>query len=41
MLGTLRGVVMIVEASRPSLIVTLSLPTKPPGMTVVSGLDGR
>jgi len=36
-----RGVVMIVEASRPSLIVTLALPTRPAGMTVVSGLDGR
>jgi hypothetical protein len=36
-----RGVVMIVTASRPSLIVTLTLPTRPAGMTVVSGLDGR
>ena len=40
-LANLRGVVMIVEASRPSLIVTLALPTRPAGMTVVSGLDGR
>jgi len=40
-LGTLRGVVMIVKASRPSLLVALTLPTKPAGMTVVSGLDGR
>jgi len=40
-LAKLRGVVMIVRASRPSLIVTLTLPTRPAGMTVVSGLDGR
>jgi hypothetical protein len=40
-LANLRGVVMIVQASRPSLIVTLTLPTRPAGMTVVSGLDGR
>jgi hypothetical protein len=40
-LHNLRGVVMIVQASRPSLIVTLTLPTRPAGMTVVSGLDGR
>jgi hypothetical protein len=40
-LANLRGVVMIVTASRPSLIVTLTLPTRPAGMTVVSGLDGR
>ncbi len=40
-LTTLRGVRMIVQASRPSLIVTLTLPTRPAGMTVVSALDGR
>jgi hypothetical protein len=40
-LSDLRGVVMIVKASRPTLVVTLTLPTKPAGMTVVSGLDGR
>lgn len=37
----LRGVVLIVRASRASLILTLTLPTRPAGMTVVSGLDGR
>jgi hypothetical protein len=37
----LPGVAIIVTASRPSLLVTLTLPTKPAGMTVVSGLDGR
>jgi hypothetical protein len=40
-LTDLRGVVMIVTASRPSLVVALTLPTRPAGMTVVSGLDGR
>jgi len=40
-LANLRGVVMIVRASRPTLIVTLTLPTRPAGMTVVSGLNGR
>ena len=40
-LARLRGVEMIVRASRPSLVVTLSLPTRPAGMTVVSALDGR
>ena len=40
-LANLRGVTLIVQASRPSLIVTLTLPTRPAGMTVVSGLDGR
>jgi hypothetical protein len=40
-LTDLRGVVMIVKASRPTLVVTLTLPTRPAGMTVVSGLDGR
>jgi hypothetical protein len=28
-------------ASRPSLEVALALPTRPAGMTVVAGLDGR
>ena len=37
----LRGVEFIVEASRPTLEVTLTLPTSPAGTTVVSGLDGR
>jgi hypothetical protein len=40
-LSSLRGVVMIVKASRPTLVVTLALPTRPAGMTVVGGLDGR
>ncbi len=40
-LANLRGVLLIVTASRPTLLVTLTLPTRPPGMTVVSGLDGR
>jgi hypothetical protein len=40
-LANLRGVAFIVEASRPSLEVTLTLPTTPAGKTVVSGLDGR
>ncbi|MGD0852136.1 MAG: DUF5719 family protein [Acidimicrobiales bacterium] len=40
-LSTLRGVQMIVTASRPTLVVTLTLPTRPPGMTVVPPLDGR
>jgi len=40
-LSSLRGVVMIVTASRPSLLVALTLPTKPAGMTVVAPLDGR
>ena len=40
-LANLRGVVMIVNASRPTLLVALTLPTRPAGMTVVSGLDGR
>jgi hypothetical protein len=40
-LANLRGVEFIVEASRPTLEVTLTLPTSPAGMTVVSGLDGR
>jgi hypothetical protein len=40
-LTNLRGVVMIVKASRPSLVVTLTLPTRPAGMSVVSALDGR
>jgi hypothetical protein len=40
-LANLRGAVFIVRASRPSLLVTLTLPTRPAGMTVVSGLDGR
>ncbi|HUZ42628.1 MAG TPA: DUF5719 family protein [Acidimicrobiales bacterium] len=37
----LRGLVMIVTASRPTLVVALSLPTRPAGMTVVSALDCR
>jgi hypothetical protein len=40
-LADLKGVMMIVKASRPTLLVTLTLPTTPAGMTVVSGLDGR
>jgi hypothetical protein len=40
-LTNLRGVVMIVKASRPTLVVTLTLPTRPAGMSVVSALDGR
>ncbi len=40
-LARLRGVEMIVKASRPTLVVTLSLPTRPAGMTVVAALDGR
>ena len=40
-LQNLRGTLLIVSSSRPTLIVTLTLPTKPAGMTVVSGLDGR
>jgi hypothetical protein len=40
-LANLRGVEFIVEASRPTLEVTLTLPTSPAGTTVVSGLDGR
>jgi len=34
-LADLRGVVMIVNASRPTLLVALTLPTRPAGMTVV------
>ena len=37
----LPGVAVVVKSSRPSLEVTLALPTRPAGMTVVSGLDGR
>ncbi|MGD0692633.1 MAG: DUF5719 family protein [Acidimicrobiales bacterium] len=37
----LPGVAIVVKSSRPSLEVTLALPTRPAGMTVVSGLDGR
>jgi hypothetical protein len=40
-LSSLLRVQMIVTASRPTLLVTLTLPTRPPGMTVVSPLDGR
>jgi hypothetical protein len=40
-LSNLRSVQMIVTASRPSLLIALTLPTKPAGMTVVSPLDGR
>jgi hypothetical protein len=40
-LTDLRGVELIVTASRPALVVTLTLPTRPAGMTVVAGLDGR
>ena len=40
-LANLRGVALIVEASRPSLVVSLTLPTSPVGMTVVPALDGR
>jgi uncharacterized protein DUF5719 len=40
-LSSLLGVDMIVTASRPTLLVTLTLPTKPAGMTVVAPLDGR
>jgi hypothetical protein len=40
-LTSLRGVAMIVKASRPTLLVTLTLPTRPVGMTVVPPLDGR
>jgi hypothetical protein len=40
-LSNLRGVQMIVTASRPTLVVTLTLPTRPRGMTVVAPLDGR
>lgn len=40
-LSSLVGVQMIVTASRPTLLVTLTLPTRPAGMTVVSPLDGR
>jgi hypothetical protein len=40
-LANLRGAILLVKASRPSLLVTLTLPTRPAGMSVVSGLDGR
>jgi hypothetical protein len=40
-LKNLRSVIMIVTASRPSLVVALALSTRPAGLTVVSGLDGR
>lgn len=39
--ATLRRAFFLVQASRPTLLVTLTLPTKPPGMTVVEPLDGR
>jgi hypothetical protein len=40
-LSTLRGIQLIVTASRPTLLVAIALPTRPPGMTVVPPLDGR
>lgn len=40
-LATLRGYSLLVSASRPVLLVTLTLPTRPRGITVVTPLDGR
>jgi hypothetical protein len=40
-LANLHGVTFIIKASRPSLEVTLTLPSSPVGTTVVSALDGR
>jgi hypothetical protein len=40
-LTSLKGVVMIVKSSRPSMLVTLTLPTTPAGLAVVPALDGR
>jgi hypothetical protein len=40
-LSSLHGVLMLVQASKPALLVTLTLPTKPVGTAVVQPLDGR
>jgi hypothetical protein len=40
-LGTLRGKTLLITSSRPSLVVTTTLPTSPIGTTVVAPLDGR
>jgi hypothetical protein len=40
-LSTLRGYSLLVTCSRPVLMVTLTLPTRPRGTRVVSPLDGR
>jgi hypothetical protein len=40
-LRSLRGYSLLVTGSRPVLIVTLTLPTRPPGTAVVAPLDGR
>ena len=39
-LSTLTSQTLLVSASRPSLLVTLTLPTTPAGVSVVSPLDG-
>lgn len=40
-LSTLKGQTLLVTGSRSSLLVTLTLPTTPTGVVVVSPLDGR
>ena len=40
-LSTLRGSSLLVTSSRPVLMVTLTLPTRPRGTQVVAPLDGR
>ena len=40
-LSTLRGYSLLVTASRPVVMVTLTLPTRPRGTAVVAALDGR
>jgi hypothetical protein len=40
-LANFRGGAILVTASRPTLVISMTLPTRPPGMTVVSPLDGR
>ena len=38
---TLRHTFIVVSASRPSLLVTLTRPTTPAGTTLLAALDGR
>jgi hypothetical protein len=40
-LSSLRHVLVVVSASRPSLLVTLTSPTTPAGTTLLAALDGR
>jgi hypothetical protein len=40
-LTSLRHVLLVVSASRPALLVTLTSPTTPAGTTMLAALDGR